>query len=169
MAEFKGFMGGVSGSHNLPQRLENCFDCGVFALSCGRVAEAYLYFHEADQNQSAVLYNIAVCFCVSENYEKALLYLNNALRFLPVLSSKTITVPEELKRYEAQNDGYKAAMMMNAPELYPESCRISMLRLKADILYAMGDIQELKKILPTLSGGNYKNIDMIENTMNKEA
>lgn len=169
MAEFKGLMGGVSGIPKLPQQIKNHFDCGVFALSYGRIAEAYLYFLESDQNQSAVLYNIAVCFYMSGNYEKALSYLDSALRFLPHLSSKTVTVPEEFERYEAQNDGYKAAMMMNAPELYPEGCRISMLRLKADILYEMGNTQELKRILPALSGRNYKNINIIKNEINKEA
>lgn len=168
MAEFKGLMGGVSGIPKLPQQIKNHFDCGVFALSYGRIAEAYLYFLESDQNQSAVLYNIAVCFYMSGNYEKALSYLDSALRFLPNLSSKTVTVPEELERYEAQNDGYKTAMMINAPELYPERCRISMLRLKADILYEMGNTQELKRILPALSGRNYKNINIIKNEINKE-
>lgn len=168
MAEFKGFAGGVSKSQYSPQRLKNHFDNGVFALSCGKVAEAYLYFLESDQKECAVLYNMAVCFYMSENYEKALSYLDGALRLLPVLPPKTVTVPEELERYEAQNDGYKAAMMMDTPELYPERCRISILRLKADILYAMGNTQELYKILPALSGRNYRNIELIKSEINKE-
>lgn len=168
MAEFKGFIGSVSGGHNPPKQLKNCFDKGVFALSCGRVAEAYLYFRESDQNQCAVLFNMAVCFYMSENYEKALSYLDGALRLLPAISPKTVAVPEELERYEAQNGGYKAAMMLDAPELYPERCRISMLRLKADILYALGNTQELNKILPVLSGRSYKNIELIKNAINKE-
>ena len=44
MADFKGFVGGVFGSHVLPKQAGDCFDLGVFALSCGRIAEAYLYF-----------------------------------------------------------------------------------------------------------------------------
>ncbi|OKZ70669.1 MAG: hypothetical protein BHV88_07735 [Clostridiales bacterium 41_12_two_minus] len=140
----------------------------MFALSCGRIAEAYLYFLASDQKQCAVLYNIAVCFYMSENYEKALSYLDRALRLLPALPSKTVTVPEELERYEAQNDGYKAAMLFDTPVLYPERCRISILRLKADILFAMGNTEELKKVLPALSGGNYKNIDIIKKSLNKE-
>lgn len=168
MAEFKGFAGGVSGGRDSPQQLKNCFNNGIFALSCGRIAEAYLYFLASDQKQCAVLYNIAVCFCMSENYEKALSYLDRALRLLPALPSKTVTVPEELERYEAQNDGYKAAMLFDTPVLYPERCRISILRLKADILFAMGNTEELKKVLPALSGGNYKNIDIIKKSLNKE-
>ena len=168
MAEFKGFAGGVSGGRDSPQQLKNCFNNGIFALSCGRIAEAYLYFLASDQKQCAVLYNIAVCFYMSENYEKALSYLDRALRLLPALPSKTVTVPEELKRYEAQNDGYKAAMLFDTPVLYPERCRISILRLKADILFAMGNTVELKKVLPALSGGNYKNIDIIKKSLNKE-
>lgn len=162
MAEFKGFLGGASDSRNLPQQLNNSFDCGIFALSCGRIAEAYLYFLRSDRKQSAVLYNMAICFYMSGNYEKALSYLDTALCSLPALSSETVTVPEELERYEAQNDGYKSAMLMNAPELYPERCRVSMLRLKADLLYVMGNIQELKRVLPALSGRSYKNIDIIK-------
>jgi lipoprotein len=168
MAEFKGFAGGVSGGRDSPQQLKNCFNNGIFALSCGRIAEAYLYFLASDQKQCAVLYNIAVCFYMSENYEKALSYLDRALRLLPALPSKTVTVPEELERYEAQNDGYKAAMLFDTPVLYPERCRISILRLKADILFAMGNTEELKKVLPALSGGNYKNIDIIKKSLNKE-
>lgn len=168
MAEFKGFAGGVSGGRDSPQQLKNCFNNGIFALSCGRIAEAYLYFLASDQKQCAVLYNIAVCFYMSENYEKALSYLDRALRLLPALPSKTVTVPEELERYEAQNDGYKAAMLLDTPVLYPERCRISILRLKADILFAMGNTEELKKVLPALSGGNYKNIDIIKKSLNKE-
>lgn len=169
MAGFKGFAGGVSGGRDSPQQLKNCFDNGIFALSCGRIAEAYLYFLASDQKQCAVLYNIAVCFYMSENYEKALSYLDSALRLLPALPSKTVTVPEELERYEAQNDGYKAAMLLDTPALYPERCRISLLRLKADLLYKMGNTKELHKILPALSGRNYKNIEHIKNTINKEA
>lgn len=168
MAEFKGFMGGASGNYNLPQRSKNRFACGIFALSCGRIAEAYLCFLESDQNQSAVLYNIALCFYMSGNCEKALLYLDNALRSLSVFSAKTAAVPVELERYEAQNDGYKAAMMMDDPKFYPERCRISMLRLKADLLYAMGNMQELKRILPVLSDGDYKNIDIIKGAIRGE-
>lgn len=168
MAEFKGFAGGVSGGRDSPQQLKNCLNNGIFALSCGRIAEAYLYFLASDQKQCAVLYNIAVCFYMSENYEKALSYLDRALRLLPALPSKTVTVPEELERYEAQNDGYKAAMLFDTPVLYPERCRISILRLKADILFAMGNTEELKKVLPALSGGNYKNIDIIKKSLNKE-
>lgn len=168
MAEFKGFAGGVSGGRDSPQQLKNCFNNGIFALSCGRIAEAYLYFLASDQKQCAVLYNIAVCFYMSENYEKALSYLDRALRLLPALPSKTVTVPEELERYEAQNDGYKAAMLFDTPVLYPERCRISILRLKADILFALGNTEELKKVLPALSGGNYKNIDIIKKSLNKE-
>lgn len=168
MAEFKGFAGGVSGGRDSPQQLKNCFNNGIFALSCGRIAEAYLYFLASDQKQCAVLYNIAVCFYMSENYEKALSYLDRALRLLPALPSKIVTVPEELERYEAQNDGYKAAMLFDTPVLYPERCRISILRLKADILFAMGNTEELKKVLPALSGGNYKNIDIIKKSLNKE-
>ena len=168
MAEFKGFAGGVSGGRDSPQQLKNCFNNGIFALSCGRIAEAYLYFLASDQKQCAVLYNIAVCFYMSGNYEKALSYLDRALRLLPALPSKTVTVPEELERYEAQNDGYKAAMLFDTPVLYPERCRISILRLKADILFAMGNTEELKKVLPALSGGNYKNIDIIKKSLNKE-
>lgn len=168
MAEFKGFAGGVSGGRDSPQQLKNCFNNGIFALSCGRIAEAYLYFLASDQKQCAVLYNIAVCFYMSENYEKALSYLDRALRLLPALPSKTVTVPEELERYEAQNDGCKAAMLFDTPVLYPERCRISILRLKADILFAMGNTEELKKVLPALSGGNYKNIDIIKKSLNKE-
>ncbi len=165
MAEFKGFMGGASVNNNSPQRLKDCFECGVFALISGRIAEAYLYFLESDQNQSAVLYNLAVCFYMSENYEKALSYLDSALRFLPSLPIKTVVVPQELERYEAQNSGYKTAMMMNTPQLYPERCRISMLRLKADILFAMGNKQELNKILSALSGGDYDNINRIKSEL----
>lgn len=167
MAEFKGFIGGVSGSQNSPQRLKESFDNGIFALSCGRIAEAYLYFLASDQNQCAVLYNMAVCFYLSENHEKALFYLDNALCLLSALPLKTVTVPEELERYEAQNDGYKAAMLIDAPELNPERCRISILRLKADLLYAMGNMQELNKILPALSGRSYRNIDLIKSAINK--
>lgn len=168
MAEFKGFNGGTSGSNNSPQRLRDCFECGIFALFSGRIAEAYLYFLQSDQNQSAVLYNMALCFYMSENYEKALSYLDSALCFLPSLPVKSVAVPQELERYEAQNNGYKTAMLMNAPRLYPERCRITMLRLKADILFAMGNKQELKKIFSALSGRDYENINRIKRELEKE-
>lgn len=168
MAEFKGFAGGGTGSPHSPQRSKNSFDNGVFALSCGKVAEAYLYFRESDQKNCAVLYNTALCFYMSESYEKALSYLDDALHLLPALPPKTVTVPEELERYEAQNNGYKDAMLLDTPVLYPGRCRISILRLKADILYETGNTQELQRILPALSGGSYKNIDIIKSKMTTE-
>ena len=168
MAAFKGFVGGVSGSQHSPKQAKNCFDSGVFALSCGRIAEAYLYFRECDQNDCAVTFNTAVCFYRAESYEKALSYLDSALRLLPVLPSETAALPDELERYEAQSDGYKAAMLIDAPTRSPERCRIAILRLKADILYAMGNTQELQKLLPALSGRSYRNIELIKTAINKE-
>lgn len=169
MAEFKGFMGDASGGNRAAsQHLHSRFEYGVFALSSGRIAEAYLYFLESDQNQSAVLYNMALCFCISENYERALSYLDGALRVLPSLPVKAVTVPQELERYEARSSGYKSAMLMDAPKLYPERCRVSMLRLKVDILLAMGNIEELKKLLPALSGGHYENVEKIKKILEKE-
>ena len=114
-----------------------------------------------------MLYNIALCFYRAENYEKALSYLDAAPRLLPALPPKTVTVPEELERVEARQSGYTAAMLADAPKCFPERCRISILRLKADLLYAMGNTQELNKILPALSGRNYQNIELIERTINK--
>lgn len=167
MADFKGFAGGVSGAHRSPKRETNCFDNGVVALSCGRVAEAYLYFRACDQTQCAVLFNTAVCFSMSGSHEKALSYLDRALRLLPALSSHTETAPEELETYEALHDGYQAAMTADAPDRYPERCRVSILRLKADLLYATGNTQELKKLLPALSGRTYQNIERIKSAMHK--
>lgn len=47
---------------------------------------------------------------MAENYTKALLYLDNAFRLFPSTPARTVFVPQELERYEAGNDGYKAAM-----------------------------------------------------------
>lgn len=94
--------------------------------------------------------------------------MDRALRSVPSLPAKPITVPPELERYESQNDGYKSAMLMDTPKRYPERCRISMLRLKADLLFAMGNTQELEKIFSALSGGNYENIDKIKRELKKE-
>lgn len=168
MAEFKGFMGSTALVGESPQNMTDSFERGVFALLCGRPAEAYLYFLKSDLKQSAVLYNIAICFYISGNYNKALSYLDGALRFLPALSEKAFVMPQELERYEEQSCGYKAPMTMSTARLYPNRCRISMLRLKADILFALGSTDELKKLLPALAGRNYKNIEMIKKELNKE-
>lgn len=167
MAEFKGLMGSTAHGGESPQDMDS-FERGVFALLCGRPAEAYLYFLKSDQKQSAVLYNIAICFYISGNYNKALSYLDGALRFLSALSEKAFVMPQELERYEEQGCGYKAPMTMSTARLYPNRCRISMLRLKADILFALGCTDELKKLLPALAGRNYKNIEMIKKELNKE-
>lgn len=169
MAGFKGFMGNEpSLRERSPEDMEKNFEDGVAALTSQRPAEAYLYFSQSDQEHSAVLYNTALCFCTAGLHERALPLLDKALRCLPVLAAKTVSLPQELELFEAQGDGYRNAMLLSAPEQSPERCRASILRLKADLLFAAGRKEELKLLLPALLGRHYKNIEKIAEILKNE-
>lgn len=169
MAGFKGFVGsGPTPRECSPEDLEKNFEDGVAALISQRPAEAYLYFSKSDQEYSAVLYNTALCFYIAGMHERALPFLDKALHCLPILTAKTVSLPQELELFEAQGDGYKKAMLLSAPKQFPERCRVSILRLKADILLAAGRKEELKLLLPALLGKHYKNIDEIAEILRNE-
>lgn len=169
MAGFKGFMGSEPSPHEgAPEDMERNFEDGAAALTAQRPAEAYLYFSKSDQEHSAVLYNTALCFYTAGLYERALPLLDKALRCLPVLADRTASLPQELELFEAQGGGYKNAMLLSAPKQFPERCRVSILRLKADVLLAAGRKEELRSLLPALLGKHYKNIEEIAEILRNE-
>lgn len=164
MAQFGGFLSGNSVSKNT-ENSDALFAIGIAALESGRLAQCYECFYGI--KNTAARFNLALCYMKAGDAGKALTELNQALsdmnrRMPETLSSNSKTdIPEALERYEADSDGYLAPMLSDEPELFAYASKQRMLRLKADLLFALDRTQELDSVTASLSGKHYKNIEEI--------
>lgn len=159
----------------IPEKMESLsveesqplFSCGVKALEVGNVATAFLCFSGIETNNPAALFNLALCFFYAEDYARALDWLYQARKQMENL--KTIrpdkTVPTVLEKVEAKQCGYHYPMQNEFPTLLPVRAEQQMIRLQADILYALGRIDELEILLHALGGKGYENIERIRNSL----
>lgn len=172
MAQFNGFLSGSSVSKDSGNN-EAVFAIGIAALESGRLAQCYECFYGI--KNTAARFNLALCHMKAGDAGKALTELNKALaemnrRMPEMLSSGTKTdIPEELERYEAASDGYLAPMLSEEPELFSYGSRQRMLRLKADLLFALDRTDELNSVIVSLSGKHYGNIEEIINKQKEKS
>lgn len=158
-----------------PEKMENLsgeecqplFDCGVKALEVGNVATAFLCFSGIETNSPAALFNLALCFFKAEDYEHALDWLHQARKKMENLKTTRPhkTVPILLEKTEANQCGYRFPMQNEFPVLLPVRAEQQIMRLQADILYALGRTDELEILLHVLGGKGYENIERIRNSL----
>lgn len=164
MAQFGGFLSGNSVSKNTENN-DGLFAIGVAALEGGRLAQCYECFYGI--KNAAAKFNLALCLMKAGDAGKALTELNQALsemnRRMPetLSSDRKIDIPEMIEKYEADSDGYMAPMLQDEPELFAYGSRQRMLRLKADLLFALDRTEELASVTASLSGKHYRNIEEI--------
>lgn len=124
---------------------KDVFEQGIFALHFNRPLEAlkYLLLLEDDKN-SAVSFNIALCYLKSQKYGTVLFYLEKALA--EIKRNRSIEISKdnypELLTFEEENEAYTNPMLYLTPLQFPDLAREQILRLMVDILF----ILEKKKI-----------------------
>lgn len=167
MAEFNGFLGSMKQTEPVGSEREKQFLCGILALLCNRPSEGFDAFSSLAKEDAAAAFNCALCFYIAKDYSSALKFLEDVEKLLHLFEKTTPKqpIPSLLLQYETQSDGYLLPMLQNSPKRSPERAMKQLLRVKADILYALGREEELKKLLPLLSGEGFENIENIKNEM----
>lgn len=137
------------------------FEQGIFALFFKRPMEAAQYFFLLKESKnSAVFFNLALCFFKVKEYQEAYLYLQKALMELPrniVINSLKNNILS-LERYEEESEGYQEAMLYFTPIEFPNLAREQILRLMVDILFYLDQKEEMLRIIASLQSKNYRNI-----------
>ena len=137
------------------------FEQGILALHFNRPFEAikYLSVLEEEKN-SAISFNIALCYLKIQKYEKVLSFLEKALSEIKRNRSVEITKDNysELLSFEEESEGYINPMLYFTPLQFPDLAREQILRLMIDILFLLGKKEEMHKIINSLRNKNYKNV-----------
>lgn len=162
MSEFNGFLGSLKQVE--PTDKEQQFFCGILAFLCNRPSESFEIFSPLAKNNAAAAFNCALCFLAADDYERALEFLETADKQLHSFkqTAPSQMEPPALSQYETQNMGYRSPMLPNTPITSPERALKQVWRVKADVLYALGLREELKKLFPLLSKENYENVERIK-------
>ncbi|RRD22783.1 hypothetical protein [Fusobacterium canifelinum] len=137
------------------------FEQGMSALNFCRPFEAIKYFSLLkEERNSAISFNIALCYLKIKKYDTVLLYLQKALS--EIKRNRSIKVPEndylELLNFEEENESYKKPMLYLTPFQFPDLAKDQILRLMIDILFILEKKEEMYKVIDSLKNKNYKNI-----------
>ena len=123
---------------------KDVFEQGMLALHFDRPLEAlkYLLLLEEEKN-SAVSFNIALCYLKAQKYETVLFYLEKALA--EIRRNRSIEISKdnypELLTFEEENDAYTKPMLYLTPLQFPDLAREQILRLMVDILFILEKIK----------------------------
>ena len=140
---------------------KDVFEQGLFALHFNRPLEAlkYLLLLEDDKN-SAVSFNIALCYLKSQKYGTVLFYLEKALA--EIKRNRSIEISKdnypELLTFEEENEAYTNPMLYLTPFQFPDLAREQILRLMVDILFILEKKEDMYRVINSLKNKNYKNI-----------
>ena len=113
-----------------------------------------------EEKNSAIFFNIALCYLKIQKYEKVLSFLEKALSEIKRNRSVEITKDNysELLSFEEESEGYINPMLYFTPLQFPDLAREQILRLMIDILFLLGKKEEMHKIINSLRNKNYKNV-----------
>jgi len=124
-----------------------------------RIEEVYNSLLEEEKN-SAVSFNIALCYLKAQKYETVLFYLEKALA--EIRRNRSIEISKdnypELLTFEEENDAYTKPMLYLTPLQFPDLAREQILRLMVDILFILEKKEDMYKIINSLKNKNYKNV-----------
>lgn len=166
-SEFNGFSGGLNPKEPAAAEAEKLFFHGIFALLCCRPAEAFEIFSPLAEHNAAAAFNCALCFLMAKDYDHSLTFLQEAETLLHTFENTRLKqpLPSALLEYEKENNGYRSPMLPDVPKLSPGQALKQTLRVKADVLLALGQTEELKKLLLLLSPEGYENIEKMKKEM----
>ena len=166
-SEFNGFFFFFYPKKPVGAEAEKLFFHGIFALLCNRPAEAFEFFSPLAKHNGAAAFNCALCFLMAKDYEHSLKFLQEAEVLLHTFENTKPKqpLPSALLQYEKEHNGYCSPMLPDVLKLSPGQALKQTLRVKADVLYALGQTEELKKLLLLLSPEGYENIEKMKKEM----
>ena len=136
------------------------FEQGMLALHFDRPLEAIKYLLLLEEKNSAISFNIALCYLKAQKYETVLFYLEKALA--EIRRNRNIEISKnnypELLTFEQENDAYTKPMLYLTPLQFPDLAREQILRLMVDILFILEKKEDMYKIINSLKNKNYKNV-----------
>ena len=135
------------------------FEQGMLALHFDRPLEAIKYLLLLEEKNSAISFNIALCYLKAQKYETVLFYLEKALA--EIRRNRSIEISKdnypELLAFEEENETYTKPMLYLTPLQFPDLAREQILRLMVDILFILEKKEDMYKIINSLKNKNYKN------------
>lgn len=137
------------------------FEQGIFAFLFQRFAEAARYFLFLEEKEnSAVFFNLALCFFQIQNYSASYSYLQKALSKVPRNRKENFCKSNivELEKQEEENDSYQKPMLYSTPIEFPDLAREQILRFMVDVLFCLGQKDEMMQRIYSLKKKEYKNI-----------
>ena len=136
------------------------FEQGMLALHFDRPLEAIKYLLLLEEKNSAISFNIALCYLKAQKYETVLFYLEKALA--EIRRNRSIEISKdnypELLAFEEENETYTKPMLYLTPLQFPDLAREQILRLMVDILFILEKKEDMYKIINSLKNKNYKNV-----------
>ena len=136
------------------------FEQGMLALHFDRPLEAIKYLLLLEEKNSAISFNIALCYLKAQKYETVLFYLEKALA--EIRRNRSIEISKdnypELLTFEEENDAYTKPMLYLTPLQFPDLAREQILRLMVDILFILEKKEDMYRVINSLKNKNYKNI-----------
>ena len=133
------------------------FEQGMLALHFDRPLEAIKYLLLLEEKNSAISFNIALCYLKAQKYETVLFYLEKALA--EIRRNRSIEISKdnypELLTFEEENDAYTKPMLYLTPLQFPDLAREQILRLMVDILFILEKKEDMYKIINSLKNKNY--------------
>ena len=136
------------------------FEQGMLALHFDRPLEAIKYLLLLEEKNSAISFNIALCYLKAQKYETVLFYLEKALA--EIRRNRSIEISKdnypELLTFEEENESYTNPMLYLTPLQFPDLAREQILRLMVDILFILEKKEDMYRVINSLKNKNYKNI-----------
>ena len=134
---------------------------GMLALHFDRPLEAIKYLLLLEEKNSAISFNIALCYLKAQKYETVLFYLEKALA--EIRRNRNIEISKnnypELLAFEEENEAYTNPMLYLTPLQFPDLAREQILRLMVDILFILEKKEDMYRVINSLKNKNYKNVE----------
>lgn len=137
-----------------------------------RYAEAYELLLNQPQNQTATLYNMALCLHWNGNYQEALTRLESIQPIQHVNSGKPLNTNigyKEIRSKQNQTDDYLQGINEVYIKSFPVLVQDAIIRLKTDCWLQLGNYAKVIAVATPIAQKGYKNITdalKIANTAN---
>ncbi len=126
-----------------------------------RYAEAYELLNHQPSDQTAVLYNTALCLHWSGNYQEALNRLEK-IRLSPQVGNGNQPTADnnykQIRHKQNQTDDYLQGMSELYVKSFPSSFQDAVIRLKTDCWLQLGNYPKVIAVATPIAYKKYKNI-----------
>jgi tetratricopeptide (TPR) repeat protein len=126
-----------------------------------RHAEAYELLLDQQTDQTAVLYNLALCLHWSGNYQEALKHLDQ-IQLTPQLNKggqlQADNIYKQLRSKQDQTDDHLHGITEDYVKRFPASAYDAVIRLKTDCWLQLGNYTKVIALATPIAQKGYKNI-----------